>query len=64
MLVDRLWYLNKARLRPEAAAVAEAVERYLLSERKGLNVPEPEVEEAVAGIADDATPTCSDSAMA
>jgi hypothetical protein len=56
MLVDTLWYLDKTRLRPEAEAVAEAVESYLLSERKGLNVPEREVEEAVAGIADDADP--------
>lgn len=53
---DPLWYLDQAKLRPEAEALVGAVDDYLLSERKGLNVPDPEVEEAVAAIADDADP--------
>ena len=56
MPFDALWYLDKTKLRPEAEAVARAVDDYLLSEKKGLNVPEPEVEEAIAEIVDDADP--------
>lgn len=49
MLVN-LWYRDKATLAPDAARLEKAVEEYLRSERNGLNVPEPDVEDAVRAI--------------
>lgn len=40
---DALWSLDTTKLRPESEAVTRAVDDYLASERKGLNVPDPEV---------------------
>ncbi len=56
MGVDRLWYGDKTQLNADAEAIAKAAEEYLLSEARGLGVPEPEVEEAVRSISDDASP--------
>jgi len=41
-------------LTAEAAAISAAAEAYLRSERRGFNMPEPEVEAAVRAIPDDA----------
>jgi hypothetical protein len=55
MAHDRLWY-DRRELTPTARAVLAATDAYLQEQRRGLNLPDPAVEAAVAAIPEDAPP--------